>query len=100
MTTPCPLTHAQYDAVQEHLAGTTGFGGLRLHDGDLVANYAATPTDPASRTAIDQAQKIYPFTVTHVHYTGTQLQAAIRRLTAPSARTKTGILIYILAPLP
>lgn len=99
MTTTSTLTHAQYVTIQEHLAGTTGFGGLRLDDADLVANYATTPTDPVSRTAIDQARDLYPFTVTQRYYTAMQLQAAIRQLTAPST-TKTGILIYILAPLP
>lgn len=62
--TPSSLTHAQHQAIQEHLAGTTAFGGLRLHDGGLVANYATTPIDPASRVAIDQAREIYSLTVT------------------------------------
>ena len=86
MTTTSPFTDAQYEAIPEHLVGTTGFGGLRLHDGDLVANYATTPMDPASRTAIDQAQELYPFT--QQRYTETQLQAATRQLTASSTRTK------------
>ena len=100
MTLPSPLTHAQYEAIQERLVGTNGFGGLRLRDGDLIANYATTPTDPASLMAIDLAQAIYPFTVTQQHYTETQEQAVIRQLTAQSTRTKTGIRLYILAPLP
>lgn len=98
--TPSSLTHAQYCAIQEHLSGTTAFGGLRLHDGGLIANYATTPTDPASREAIDQAREIYPLAVTCLQYTETQLQRAIRRLTEPSRRTKTSILLYMLAPLP
>ena len=98
--TPSSLTHTQYQAIEEHLAGTTACGGLRLHDGDLVANYATIPTDPAPLEAIDRAREIYPLTVTCRQYTGTQLQTAIRQLIASSTRTGISILLYILAPLP